>query len=123
MQLIKLLTHRLHLLFSRLQLWWLVAVFHKFGVDGLGKPFGHLLGTWPVHVLHEQIASHLPQLWVALQQLSHGFQGFLALGRIAWAGCHHHIVLADVGVVDFVDHDVWVVRVGDFANCFILIRV
>jgi len=93
--LIHLCAHGLDLLLSGLQFRRLVAVCHELGIDGFGKPLGHLLSTWPVHVLDEQVASHSPQLWVALQQLGHGFQGLLTLGRVAWAGGHHNVVLAD----------------------------
>ena len=106
MQLVKLLTHCLHLLFRCLQLGRLVAVFHELRINGFGKAFGHLLGTRPVHILDKQVASHRPQLGVTLQQLSHCFQSLLALGCVAWACCHHHVVLADAWVVDFVDHHV-----------------
>ena len=53
-------------------------------------------------------------MWVALQQLAHRFQGFLALGRVARPRGRHDIVLAHAGVVDRVNHNV--VSVADFPH-------
>ena len=105
LHLLHFLTHRLNLLLCGLQLRRLVAVLHQPGVNSLGKAFRHLLGTRPVHVLHKQVACHLPQLRVALQQLAHRIQRFLTLGCVAWPGGRHHIVLANTGVVDLVNHN------------------
>ena len=73
MHLIHLLAHRLNLLLCGLQLWRLVAVFHEFRINGLGKALGHLLSARPIHVLDEQVTGNSPQLWVALQELRHRF--------------------------------------------------
>jgi hypothetical protein len=102
--LLHLLPHRLHLLVGRLQC-RVVLIRQQLGVNGLGKPCGHLLRARPVHVLDEQVAGHRPQLRVALQQLAHGVQRLLPLGHVAWAGRHRNVVLADVGVVDLLDDD------------------
>ena len=101
MHLLHLLPHRLHLLLCSRQCWIVFAVAHQLRINGLGKPLGHLLSARPVHVLDEQVTGHLPELWVALQQLSHRLQRLLALGGVAWAGGRHDIVLANAGVVDF----------------------
>ena len=100
--LLHLLAHRLHLLLRGLEC-RIVLVGQQLGIDGLGKPCGHLLRARPVHVLDKQVAGHRPQLRVALQQLAHGVQRLLTLGHVAWAGRHRHVVLADAGVVDFLD--------------------
>ena len=102
MHLLHFLPHCLHLHIGSLQ-GWVVLITHQFGVNGLSQPFSQLISTRPVHVLDEQVASHSPQLWVALQQVRHLFAGFGALGAVTRAGGHHHIVLADVGVVDLVN--------------------
>ena len=56
-----------------------------------------------------------------MQHLSHALQRFLTLGGVAWASDHPHVVLADVGVVDFVDDDA--VLVNDFLDRLGLHRV
>ena len=120
MHLLHLLAHRLHLLLRGLKC-RIVIVSQQFRVDGLGKPLAHLLSAWPVHVLDEQVTRHAPQLRVALQQLAHGIQRLLALGHVARASRHAHIVLANAKVVDFLDHNACLV--DDLAHRLRLIRV
>ena len=103
MHLIHLLTHCLYLLLCRLQFWRLVILGHQLGINCLGKSFCHLLRPRPVHVLDEKIARHSPQLRVALQQLAHRVQRLLALGHVAWASGHAHIVHTHAGVVYLLD--------------------
>ena len=103
--LLHLLVHGLHLLLGRSQSRIVLVVANDCRVDDLGKALRHLLGTRPVHVLDEQVASNFPQVWVALQQLGHGLQRLLALGGKAWAGDNHDIVLADAGVINFLNDD------------------
>ena len=91
-----------------------MVVAEEFRINGFGKPFGHLLRTRPVHVFHKQVASHSPQLWVALQHLAHRCQSFLTLGCVAWASGCHYVVLADGWVVDRINDDV--VSIADFPH-------
>ena len=121
MHLLHLLPHRLHLLLCSLQGRVVFSIAHQLRIDGLGKPFRHFLRPRPVHVLDKQVASHRPQLRVALQQLGHSFQRLLALGRVAWAGRSNHIVLADAKVVDFLNHNAFLVN--DLVNRLLLIWV
>ena len=64
------------------------------------------MGAWPVHVLNEQVASHLPELRVGLQDHAHRIQCLLTLGHVGRAGSHYDVVPTNAGVVDFVDDDV-----------------
>ena len=105
MHLLHFLGHSLDLLVSSCQCGVIVLVAKQFRINGLLEPLGNLLRARPVHVLDEQIASHLPQVRVALQQLSHRFQRFLTLGRVVRARDDHDVVLADARVVNFIDHD------------------
>ena len=56
-----------------------------------------------------------------MQQLSHGFESFLAFGCVAWTCRGHHVVLADAWVVDLLDHNAGFVH--DFLDWLLLLGV
>ena len=119
--LLHLLPHRLNLLIRGFQGRIFVVVLQQFGVNRLLQTFCHLLSTRPVHVLHKQVTSHLPQLRVALQNLRHGLHRLLTLGHVRRASGYADIVLADRRVVDFLNHNA--VFIHDFADRLGLLRV
>jgi hypothetical protein len=69
------------------------------------KRAAHFLSARPVHVLDEQVASHSPQLRVALQQSAHSVERFLPLRHVAWANSHRNVVFADIGVVNLFNNN------------------
>ena len=79
------------------------------------------MSAGPIHVLNEQVASHRPELRVALQNLRHGVHRFLPLGHVAGAGRDTDVVLADPWVVDFFDDIAHLVH--NFADRLLLHRV
>ena len=94
MHLLHLLPHRLNLLIRGLDR-RVLTILKQLRINGLGKPFRHLLRARPIHVLDEQVARHFPQVRVALKQVTHCLKRLLPLGHVAWPGRDANVVLAD----------------------------